>query len=472
MELLGFLKSFSDFIERKMLVLIGFWIVVFAIYRILKHSGFFGSVSWLGPPSTFAPDPVNTIIFSLSATLFILAYMFSFRLAERKRLLLIFFATFILVAGFTQFSRIEWSDAQGYYDLAVLGAKEGQIHLIWNYHTLHEEWSPEVKNYIESELKKLGILEWGAERLDIDGETDNFSGRTVKHPPLWPLILSFFILAFGDNSFSPLVAEAFIVSLIPLILYFLVKRYSNETVAIKVSFLFVAIPAFMLSSAEPVLDPLVVLFTVTSAYFFLSGIDKGNRKSILIAGVLAVLAFYTKFTALFVFVVFLVIILSQKGLKKGLAAYAIFLIPFAIITAIFMLANYYFFLTMITVRALLTFFLSGEAEFFGFNPFLDLVLRLNYLNYAFPVVLFVISYFLRNIRPLKVLKKPAMLFVIAYFLVLLFYPARPGIDRQMLPFLFLTSIPVAMGFKRMDIKNSQVVLLIIVSLVTTVLLLL
>ena len=84
-----------------------------------------------------------------------------------KRIGLLFVASFLIIAGFSQFSQPDWIDAQGYYDLAALGAENGPIYLIFNYHTLNTEWPEQTITSIEGELDGFGLYDL-TKNIEVD----------------------------------------------------------------------------------------------------------------------------------------------------------------------------------------------------------------------------------------------------------------------------------------------------------------
>ena len=143
MEADAFLKFIEDFLEKNKIILIVIWFSLFALYRITKHLGYFNGL--FGQPNVFIPSVFGIAVFFMSLFFLFIAYRISFNLSEKKRLFLLFLAAFIIYSSFTLLSQPKWMDAQGYYDLAVIGAEKSPVYLIQNYHTLNTKWPEDLK---------------------------------------------------------------------------------------------------------------------------------------------------------------------------------------------------------------------------------------------------------------------------------------------------------------------------------------
>ena len=190
-----------EYLEKRIigLILVGF--LLFIATRILK----FFILDILpsgakGPYIEHEPSLIGIFIFILTIFFVIYCYRVSLKLERKKKIVLIFSVVMLLhVSLFALYSPIWW-DAQGHYDLGVLGAEKGPVYLIENYHTVGGGLNPETKEAAIDFLEKLHLDHWAENKLPLDGEPNKYY-RAYKHPPLWMLTLSFFIFVFGKTIF-------------------------------------------------------------------------------------------------------------------------------------------------------------------------------------------------------------------------------------------------------------------------------
>lgn len=460
----------AGFIERNILKLTLLWFLLFAAYRIARFSGLFGLADLLGPVGAFSPGLADVAIFLASCVAFIALFKASMRYPGNLRVLALFLASFIMLAGFTQLSQPGWNDAQGYYDIAVLGAEEGPLYLLSNYHTLNTQWPEEFKSAMEDELAGLGLSGWGEDVLRLEvGEPNSFSGRIVKHPPLWPFVMSLFMLVLGTSELSALIAVWTVSALVPVAAYYLLKRFVKERDALAFAFVSALIPTFLLSGNAPLLDNMAALLVVSAVVLYIRGIDSGDWRMFVLSGAMLSLAFYTKFSAIFVLAPLMLLSILRKRL--GFITHGfLMLIPFVAISMAFFSQNYFFFLTLATARANVAYAMPS------YNTGLVSVLALPvyYLNYfGMPLVLMAAAYLLRNTT-----RKPGFpaafswLVAAAFVSILAFYPIKVGIERHILPFVFLMIVPVSIHASRLgERKRKRFVLMIFLVMVATAVLL-
>jgi 4-amino-4-deoxy-L-arabinose transferase-like glycosyltransferase len=467
MKLSSYLNTAVKFLDRYKLVIIGLAFLVFAAYRISRQFGAFGTVGWLDSPGVFSPGFLDVLAFSLAVVFFFGAYRFSFGMEEKKRLVLLFVAAFLMVAGFTQLSQPGWVDAQGYYDLASLGAERGPLYLVQNYHTLNTAWSEEVKLSIEDELRGFGIYEWGVEMLRPEvGETNEYASRTSQHPPLWPVILSLFMLVFGVSELTAFVVTWGVIALAVVVAYLVMKRLAGQDIAIKLAYILAVLPVILLSNTSPLAEGLVTLFVFLSIYFLVS--EKNIKRSAFLSGVFLSLAFYTKFTVVFLYPLFFVLLLIRKGIWDSIKRFVILVVPCLIVTGIFMALNYFFMLTLITAKASLPFKLQIAVK----SAFLSAyVLPAYYLVYfSIPVVFLMVLVFLGVLGSRKGRDEIAMLVLGLSLIGFMFlYPNKLGLERYALPYFLVVLLFFSRDLGRYLKDYRFAVLVLILTLVQGVL---
>ena len=238
------IERLREYLEKRIVGLILAGFLLFIATRILKY--FILDILPPGASTPYIehkPSLIGIIIFILTIFAVIYCYRVSLKLERRKKIILIFSVVMLLhVSLFALYSPVWW-DAQGYYDLGVLGAEKGPIYLIENYHTVGGGLRPETKEVAIDFLKKLHIDRWAEDKLPLDGERTIYY-RAHKHPPLWMLTLSFFIFIFGKTHFSAILAEWLISALLPIAIYFLLEKYTDERAATQTTFLFILLPTF------------------------------------------------------------------------------------------------------------------------------------------------------------------------------------------------------------------------------------
>ena len=69
------LKAIADFLDRNKTKLVLAWFVLFSLYRIARHMGLFGFVSWLHSPSPFSPGIFDVVRWLASVLFFFYAYL-------------------------------------------------------------------------------------------------------------------------------------------------------------------------------------------------------------------------------------------------------------------------------------------------------------------------------------------------------------------------------------------------------------
>jgi hypothetical protein len=431
---LGFFGRVGKVLDERKFIIIIVLLLVFAAYRIMRYSGAFRSISWLDAPGVFSPGVFDVVIFSLAVVFFFIAYRFCSG-TERRRIILIFLASFFMFAGFTQLIQPVWIDAQGYYDLGVIGAEQGPLYLIQNYHTLNTNWTEETLNSVEDGLRFYGIYEWGKEKLRPEiGEPNVYSSRTQLHPPLWPVLLSVFMIVFGVSELAALLFTWIIVSFSVVVFYLLIKRIAGGDTAMKMSYFLVIIPVSIIISYAPLSDGLLMLFVVASLYFFVS--KNKVKQNMFLSGLFLALAFYTKFTVVLLFPVLFLLLFIRSGLRKTIINFSVLLSPLVIVSAVFMSLNYFFMLTMITAGASM----PARLEVVVTNWFVSyFVMPFYYLVYfSIPIVFLLLLVFLRSLDSVKVKENVVQILVILSLMAfMLIYPNKLGLERLALPYFLL-----------------------------------
>ena len=195
------------------------------------------------------------------------------------------------------------------------------------------------------------IAEYIAENVEYPVWT-YFEGTKLKmegfyRPPLYNILQASFLFLFGFNEIWVKLLVPFISFVLGIAAYLLVKKIYNERIALLTAIIAITIPSFVTYSVLFYSD---VLATFYSTLFFLILIlarKENNRKYMLLSGIFGAFAFLTKITALVVYPLVGFVILYdfaiEKNIEKILRKYALLIIPLVIIPSTFLLRNFYYY---------------------------------------------------------------------------------------------------------------------------------
>lgn len=451
----GRIKRLREYLEKRIVGLILAGFLLFIATRILKYFILDVLPGASTPYIEHEPSLIGIIIFILTIFVVIYCYRVSLKLERRKKIVLIFSVVMLLhVSLFALYSPIWW-DAKGYYDLGVLGAEEGPIYLIENYHTVGGGLGPERGEIVIDFLEKLHLDRWAENKLSL-GEERTIYRSAYKHPPFWMLTLSFFIFVFGKTHFSVILAEWLITALLPIAIYFLLEKYTDERAATQTTFLFILLPTFLMNSSAPLIDvPLALLITI-SAYFYLHALEGENRnRSLILSGLFYSLALITKFESLIVYLPFLILAILKKGKFGWIKTYSIFLVSSMTVPFLLAFLNYYLFLNGIISLAQIPAVIPGKMPP---NPFITYAMSLNDLFYfGFPIMVLLILGVLRlqlfNFKKQSWTDQFSIVFLftlVLAFALLLGY----ALDRYLLPHLVLLLVLVARELQNLKVSDT------------------
>ncbi|MFH1368681.1 MAG: glycosyltransferase family 39 protein [Elusimicrobiota bacterium] len=148
--------------------------------------------------------------------------------------------------------------------------------------------------------------------INWSGETrDVWARMEATFPPLIPYYIAGVGALFGMNEIT--LHLFFLV--FPLVsavsMYMLLKKYVKNPLVY--SFIFVSAPAFLVSSNSIMLDVPLTAFMLSSAAFFIYGVDRGKDSYVLAGSVLSGFAVMTKYSAIIgVAVLGIYVLLSEK----------------------------------------------------------------------------------------------------------------------------------------------------------------
>lgn len=448
------IERLREYIEKRIVVLIVAGFLLFIATRILKYS----VLDILPSGATTAyiehePTLLGIFIFILSIFVVIYCYRVSLKLERRKKIVLIFLVVMLLHVSLSVVYEPIWWDAQGYYDLGVLGAEKGPVYLLEKYHTVGGGLNAEKREAAISFLENLHLGRWAESKLPLDGELNKYC-RAYKHPPLWMLTLSFFIFVFGKSHFSAILAEWLISALLPVAIYFLLVKYTDERAATQTTFLFILLPTFLMNSSAPLSDMPYTLLIIISAYFYLHSLESEKRYvPLILSGVLYSFALVTRFESLLIYLPFLILAIIKKGKFGWIKTYGIFFVSSMIVPFLLTFLNYYLFLNAIISLSGAKSVIPGISPP---NPFITYAMSLNDLfYYGFPIMVLLLLGVLRLLTSKKLSWSDQFSIVFLFTLLLAFYLLLGyALDRYLLPFLVLVLVLVAKELQNLKVSDT------------------
>jgi hypothetical protein len=166
------------------------------------------------------------------------------------------------------------------------------------------------------------------------------------HPPLAPIILSFWLKVFP---FGHLSAEIFMILLdfasIILIFVFIGKGLKNYDRILILLLALITTPVLILFH-YPSAEQLAMLLFFLSTYLIFN-IQKTSHVKYFLSGLLIGLAFYTKFNIIFYIAIQVIFFVfnSHRGKFKSMVAYVFGILA---VVCVFTILGYYFWLTLLT----------------------------------------------------------------------------------------------------------------------------
>jgi len=176
---------------------------------------------------------------------------------------------------------------------------------------------------------------------------NNLQKNGFTRVPLWNILGASFYFMFGYSDAIFRILPPLISIFTGLVVFILVKKLYNEKLALISSIIAITIPSFVTYSVLYYTD---ILFTFYFALFFLVfllSLKIGSRKYWLLSGVFGSLAFLTKTPGIaayiFVVLVFLYELLTEKKFLPLLKKYIPLALIMILIPSTFIIRNFYFF---------------------------------------------------------------------------------------------------------------------------------
>jgi len=178
-------------------------------------------------------------------------------------------------------------------------------------------------------------------------EGTKFEMEGFYRPPLYNILQAGFLFLLGFN-------EIWVKLLVPLIsfvlgiaVYILVKKIYNKRIALLTAIISTTLPSFVTYSVLFYADILATFYVILFFLLFILARRDENKKYMLLAGIFGALAFLTKITALaiypFIAVVLLFDFINRKNIKEIFYKYIPLIIPLILIPSTLFLRNIYYY---------------------------------------------------------------------------------------------------------------------------------
>jgi uncharacterized membrane protein len=156
--------------------------------------------------------------------------------------------------------------------------------------------------------------------------------KTGNNPPLYEIILSFWLKAFGISELSVRMPSLIFSAVTTFLLYKLLIKYFNNRIAVMASLLFIFSSINILAAQEARVYSLFVLLTAASFYQFISLYNSSKKTlHILLISVINIALVYSHYFGFFVLFTQFVLLVTIKDLrKKSLTHYFYSLIILAV----------------------------------------------------------------------------------------------------------------------------------------------
>ena len=457
-------SSLAEFLIRRKYLLMALAFIAFAAYRVSKHVVFDGIPS-LQYTSSIYFNPLSVSFFVISVIVFLIAYKFAPRLPERRMLAVLFLVALLMMLSMNSFtvmgSPASWSDAETYYNLGVVGAEAGQLTLIRDYNTIGYQVFERGYNSTFDSMREYSVNPFFKPTYGLVGIAKDFvlsftsrsffESPTVYdislfpaarvNPPLWPLILSLFIVLLGTGHYSVLIAEWLICALVPVALYFWIKRFTDGKTAMKVAFMFIFVPSFLLWTTQPLIDAPLTLFVITAAYLYVTSIEKEKYGHAILSGIIFSLCFLLKFEPLLLYLPFFLLPLLKRDKLKRMSMFVTFFAASMAIPLLLLTLNYSLFLNVVMAKVAQEMTISSYVSANLFNTTVLPVYLLSYFGIPFIFLLCVGVVRLCSMKGFEFPERISIVFILTLVLMW-FILFGSGLDRHMLPFLPLV-LPLA-----------------------------
>lgn len=131
-------------------------------------------------------------------------------------------------------------------------------------------------------------------------EIIRFARETDPNPPLYPILLHYWMELFSDSEYSIRMLSVIANSLAAGMLYLFCARFFNWQTAVFASLMFFTSNEIYYYSEEARTYSLVLLFAISSFYLFLSLIEKPRIQTMVLLGIVNAILFYLHYVTGFI----------------------------------------------------------------------------------------------------------------------------------------------------------------------------
>lgn len=199
------------------------------------------------------------------------------------------------------------------------------------YHTRMAQWIAEEKEYPVwtpfegTKLERLGFA----------------------RPPLWNILEASFLFVFGFHEIIIKFLIPFIVFLMGVSIFLLVKKLFNEKIAFIASVIAVTIPSFVTYSVLLYTDIFLAFYMSLFFFLFILALKENSKKYLILSGVFGALALLTKIPALavyaFAFLAFLYQLIKEKKFYSMFKRYLPLAAVMVLIPSGWLIRNYHYY---------------------------------------------------------------------------------------------------------------------------------
>ncbi len=280
-------------------------------------------------------------------------------------------------------------------------------------------------------INNVNLIDWDEGVFALQAKwfaTGGVLGKpyNFQTPPLFPAIIALFFKLFGPNDTIPRIISLIVSLFTVYLVYFVTRRLYTEKEAVYAALL-TAVSEFMLFfSCSGLSEAFFLVLFLLSIFTFFTALKKNLARYYLLTSLWITIALYTKYSAVtLIFIILIIGIIDKKSSKKWLAVSC--LLPL-----IFYIPYLYIFIKLIGLPGLS----SRHLHLLGFNH-----LKFLYYIFAFApfAALFTLGYLLSPFKKFNLDDQNILTVLLVYFAALGFYYPYFRLAYPLIPFLSITA---------------------------------
>ncbi|MDP2922570.1 MAG: glycosyltransferase family 39 protein [Candidatus Omnitrophota bacterium] len=359
---------------------------------------------------------------------------------KAKSLFLLLSIFLVLSISYVNFGKRSWKGSDVAYDLygqSIAVNEVGILNYMANYNS-YGVLPDESKDNFSKHLNLLGVNEQ-VERIST--EKADIYGKQYHHfsmnPPLSSLICFFWMKIFGFSKGSLNLFILVITFVNLIILYQLFCLLFQKAIATWLSLVWITTPETLKILNPPTLEPFVIFFLLFAVYMFYLSEKKKRSGFHFVAGVFAGLAIYTKFTAIPIFLMF-VILYTINFIPRRFKPLRLFVLGSLSIISVFLFLGYNPVYTIITAGLKTQYYIRNNP--LSFVRYISLPLYL-----GFPMLALVFLAIKEAIKParnkIKIFENNEnFLYFVTFILMYIIYFSTDAPNRYCMPYFPLLLI--------------------------------